>query len=101
LTRLNSSGWAAAPCERPDDESGASKEAANRGKYVGSLGSHVAPILATSFRASQEPHLAATALAELLSRRRSCERIAEAPVRWAGCERRAPMPQRIEASGDR
>ena len=27
--------------------------------------------------------LAATALAELLSRRRSCERIAEALVRWA------------------
>jgi hypothetical protein len=31
-------------------------------------------------------HLAAAALAELLSRRRSCERIAEALVRWSRCQ---------------
>jgi hypothetical protein len=30
--------------------------------------------------------LAAAALAELLSRRRSCERACEAPVRWAAHE---------------
>jgi hypothetical protein len=32
---------------------------------MGSLGSHVTPILSTSFRASQEPHVAVTALVGL------------------------------------
>jgi hypothetical protein len=38
------------------------------------------------FAAIPSDRLAATALVELLSQRRSCERIAEALVRWARAE---------------